>query len=133
MANTSYEQLQALLVRQPDLAKRLEGASDVAEAAARLVAIGAEHGITLDAAQVTSALQQTLRSALQARSTGALSDDQLDAIAGGVSPETTEASMMALGTSNTMVSFMAMWSNKDCSQSLVDDLPRQFNVANACS
>ncbi len=80
MDNEGVSKLQALFVEHPELAHRLDGVTDPAQAAARLAEIGIEHGIAVDAPALEATLGTANRAAGEPRE---LDEQELDQVAGG--------------------------------------------------
>jgi len=77
MEQDTMSRLQRLFTEHPELTQRLQPATSVVEAAERLSAVAAEHGIAIDALTLVSDMEQ-------AQDGGGLSDDQLEGVVGGV-------------------------------------------------
>ncbi len=69
--------LRALIEKNPALVERLQQSDDPAGAAAALAAAAGEAGLTIDAAALREHFEQGMSH------TGSLSDEQLEAVAGG--------------------------------------------------
>ncbi len=99
--------LQALIAERPILAEPLKGLSDPA--------IGAENGITIEAADLRAYFQAAIA---KARASGDLSDAQLDGVAGGGVTDAILLSVFTLGLGCATVSAIAASSYRNCENSL---------------
>jgi hypothetical protein len=79
-ASEAIARLQALITARPALADPLKGLTDPAIAAERLAGIAGENGITIEAAALLAYFEAAIANA---HASGALSDEQLDGVAGG--------------------------------------------------
>jgi len=98
------EDLKRLLSEKPEVAAPLRGVSDPDEAAGVLARVAADHGIAVEAAAIAAALRERLASAPPA-----LSDAELDRVAGGLTREEgIILSVLTFGLGCAVASFSAL-------------------------
>jgi len=100
--------LRALIEKNPALRERLQQSGDPAGAAATLAAAAGEAGLTIDAAALREHFEQGMSQ------TGGLSDEQLEAVAGGDIGSFVTMSVLSGGLACFVASLRANGSRADC-------------------
>lgn len=82
MTSQAYEQLKSIVASNPAHKQKLDGVTEIGDAAETLAGIAAANGISITAEQI----KQQMAAGSEGRPDDALDDEALEAVSGGGSP-----------------------------------------------